>query len=123
MTEAQDTIARLRAIAGLHFETHVPLSMNDARAILAHIDALTAERDHARNIAHDALEQLGKAADERDAALAKVPKIVSWLREIAAQPVSDGDTGQAVARRIACEFFAVAIERGEYEEAGDVAGD
>ena len=97
MTDAQDAIAVLREELALKTGWPEPCSVtqDDARAIVAAYDAAVA------------------ALARRDA------QIVAWLREIAAQPVSEGDTGQAVARRIACEFFADAIEACEYKEAGD----
>ncbi len=62
----------------------VDIDVSDARAILEHIDALTAERDKAVQHAieqHQAADRIAEIAAnmqrERDAALAKVPKIVA----------------------------------------------
>ncbi len=94
MTDAQDAIARLRAklerAVRRKYRT-VMVWNDDARAIVEHIDTLAAERD---------------------AALAKVQKIVAWLRE------HDDDDADWYALG-PFKYIATAIERGEYEEAGD----
>jgi hypothetical protein len=75
------------------------VTQDDARAILAHIDALTAERDTAV-----------AALAQRDA------QIVAWLREKAR--LYEGSCTAA-----ACLALIGAIKRSEYKEAGDVADD
>ncbi len=82
----------LRALAASDdLNDSVRVYRNEARAIVAHIDALTADRD---------------------AALAKVPKIVAWLRE------HDDDDADWYALG-PFKYIATAIERGEYEEVSD----
>jgi hypothetical protein len=119
MTEP-DAIARLRQAIEMKHGVWIPPTSDDARAIIAHIEMLSAANtvwEKQWNAVSDFLQTAERERDTAAAALAqRDAQIVAWLREIAAQPISEGDTGQAVARRIACEFFADAIERGEYKE-------
>jgi hypothetical protein len=97
MTDAHDAIERLRSFG----EGNGHLHYDDARAIIAHIDALTAERDTAV-----------AALAQRDA------QIVAWLRS-GFDVYPHGTFARCREMQSYWNEVADAIEAGDYKEAGD----
>jgi hypothetical protein len=108
------------------------LDSDDARAILDHIAALTAERDKTMQHAteqHQAADRIAAIAAqmqaERDAAVAEVVQIVAWLRrQPPLVPMSSQTTmPPTFLQQNTPQRLADAIAAGAHKESGHVADD
>ena len=141
MTDAQDAIERLRMLAAYRGNDHAGwYTSDDARAICAHIDALTHEDANIAKVFHEILARAEKAERERDTAVAALAQldehwevmgdmVQTWSPSEKDKPPSAGIRWQDlphyifIQQRDGPSICQLDWPRAEYRRTGDVAGD